>query len=73
VDGAVAADGDEKVGVGGRLAGELGQVARPLGEQGVAAQPQGGRAVGELGPAAPRGAVLGSRVDQERDALNGAP
>jgi hypothetical protein len=37
VDGAVAADGDEQVGVCGRLASELRQVTGPLREQRVPA------------------------------------
>jgi hypothetical protein len=71
VHGPVSADGDQQVGLGGRFARELGEVPGPLGKERVAAQPQRGRPVGELGPAAAGGAVLGGRVDEEDDALNG--
>jgi hypothetical protein len=72
VDGAVAADRDEQRGaVRDRAACELRQLARPLGEQCLAAQAALGCEVGDLGPAAPGRAVLGSRVDEE-DRANGA-
>ena len=71
VDSAVAADGDEQVGLARRLAGEPGELAGPLGEQGVAAQPERGGPVGELGPTTPDRAVLGSGVDEKDAALNG--
>jgi hypothetical protein len=45
-------------------------VARPLGEERIALQAEGRRAVGELGPAPAGRAVLGRRVDEEDDALN---
>jgi hypothetical protein len=70
VDRPVAADGDDQVGVRRRLASELGQVSRPLGEERVAVQAERGRLVGELRPASSRRAVLGRRVDEE-DGVNG--
>jgi len=69
--GSVAADRDEELGVRGGLASELGQVSRAFREQRVAAQPECRGSVRELRPAASGGAVLGGRVDEERDALNG--
>jgi hypothetical protein len=71
VHGSIPADRDEEVGVRGGLAGELGQVPWPLREQRVAAQPERRSSVRELRPAATRGAVLGGRVDEEDDSLNG--
>jgi hypothetical protein len=71
VHGSVPADRDEEVGIGGGLARELGQVPRALREQRIAAQPERGGAVRELRPAASGGAVLGGRVDEERDSFNG--
>jgi hypothetical protein len=71
VHGPVAADGDEQVRVCGGFAGERGEVPGPLREQGVAVQPGRGRPVRELRPAAAGRAVLGGRVDEKDDALNG--
>jgi hypothetical protein len=70
VHGSVSADRDEQVGVRGGLACELGQVPWALREQRVAAQPERRGSVRELRPAASRSAVLGGRVDEEKDPLN---
>jgi len=71
VHGPVPADCDEEVGVRSGLSRELGQVPRALREQRIAAQPERRGPVRELRPAASGGAVLGGRVDEERDSLNG--
>jgi hypothetical protein len=71
VDGPVAADGNEQVGAHCCLARQLRELPGPRRDQRVAAQAQRGRAVGELGPAPARRAVLGRRVDQEDRAVNG--
>ena len=71
VHGAVAADRHEQRRRRRGLARELGQVARPLGEQRVALQPERGRLVRELRPAPTRRAVLGRGVDQEDRVANG--
>jgi hypothetical protein len=71
VHGPVPADRDEEVGVSGGLARELGEVSLALREQRVAAQPERRGLVSKLRPPASCGAVLGGRVDEEDDALNG--
>ena len=59
VDRAVPADDDEQLGaVFGRLPGELGQLAGPLGEERVAGQPRGRRAVRDFRPASAGRAVV---------------
>ena len=66
VDGAVPADDHEQARApGGRFPSELGQLARPLGEERVAAQAQRRGSVRELGPAPAVGAVLRRGVDEE--------
>jgi hypothetical protein len=50
---------------------ELDQVAGPLGEVGLAAEAEAGRAVRELGPALAGVAVRRRRVDQENGVANG--
>ena len=62
----VAADrDDERRAAVDRLPRELDQVARPLGEERLAAQAEPRGAVRELGPALARRAVVGRRVDEE--------
>ena len=65
VDGPVAAHRDEQVGLARSLAGELSELAGPLGEKRVAAQPECGRLVCELRPTATCGAVLGAEPPAE--------
>jgi hypothetical protein len=66
VDRAVAADGDEQARAGGnRIAGEVGQVSGPLGEERVATQATLVRGPRDLGPAAAGRPVVGGGIDQE--------
>jgi len=69
---AVASDDDElRRTVGGRLCGQLAQMAGPLGEERVARQAEGGSAASQLGPATASGATGRSRIDEE-DGARGA-
>jgi hypothetical protein len=72
VHGSVPADGDEEAcAFRGSLPGKVDEVARPLGEEGVAAQAAFGREPCDLGPALPGRAVVGRRVDEEDGLANG--
>jgi hypothetical protein len=74
VHGSVSADRDEQARASrGSLAGEVDEVARPLGEEGVAGQPALGREPRDFRPALPGRAVVGGRVDEEGGLANGRP
>jgi hypothetical protein len=66
VDGPVAADDDEQAGaVIGRLPREIAELARPIREDRLSAEPRSVGGPRELGPPLPRLPVRRRRVDEE--------